>query len=59
MRIDDLDVSISQITGVLRRNRLVETIVREIILDNELKDIKLDPEFEVDLLNKFRIDKKS
>ena len=54
IKIDDLSITGSDIINVIRKNRLVQTVVREFIIDHELNDTYLETDFEEKLLKEFR-----
>ncbi len=54
--MDGVPFNSSAIMDVLRLNRHMPMIVKELLLNHTLKDIKLEEEFECKLLNDFRIE---
>ena len=50
IQIDELNIPSSEILGIIRKNGLIPTILKDIIIDHELTSIELTEEFESDLL---------
>ena len=52
--LDDEPVSAAEVMAVLRKERKLPELVRNLVLDRTLSQVKLSPEREVEILNDFR-----
>ena len=52
--LDDQPVSAAEVMAVLRKERKLPELVRNLVLDRTLSQVKLSPEREVEILNDFR-----
>ena len=52
--LDDEPISISKVMAVLRKERKLPELVRNLVLDKVLSQTKINPEHEVELINDFR-----
>ena len=56
--LDDQPVSTSEVMAVLRKERKLKELVKNLVLDRTLSQVKLSPDFEAKLVHNFRQEQK-